>query len=643
MNILNRIICSIVLLICLLVFSASAYAQKNIRTGAQARASYYADAVALMEEGMYHQAAAQFLRAIPHEDAAAQYYHALDMIYEDDRTRSMEISAYIRAQDLSALPSFETKKAELIDVYKDELIVFIEEPYSLGVLKSDGTWKLPPEFMSVAFGHDGYYISAGETFNSAQCGMLRSDGSVLIPPVYDDVTQIGVGFYAVSLNHGRSAVTAVCNQEGQPIIPFRGQIDYLPNADTKLYERNGRLYLFPSGQAPAADDGLAPSDSTLLYLREGDLIQAVNQQGQTVSVYPLQAQRRASGCPGLYYAEKNGMWSVVNADDSVTLPVAFSAQPVWQNGVFIGVHDGKHGCITKDGRIVLDFEWAGIQPIGSTMLSVLLSGQPSTYMLTDLEGHPISNARFSSVSSLNEDMAIVQPQSASAASYTAVFEQDEDIAFGSDNTPTPILKRIKYYGVINVYGETVLNYEWELITPTECGLIQIKKDGLFGFANAAGEVVVPCQYPKTKTEYAYHVLCYRKDYRAFNGSPNTLCFLNLFGERIASGYTHSGIQSGSQGLTKFGRFHPTTRTIFVNHRGEPVISGSAWRTASDFSGGLAVVKGGKSRCGMIDMQGNLVIPCEYYSICHDENTIYLCKEHEDDPDKCIIQILDLPS
>ena len=99
----------------------------------------------------------------------------------------------------------------------------------------------------------------------------------------------------------------------------------------------------------------------------------------------------------------------------------------------------------------------------------------------------------------------------------------ERIQLDGMRSPVRWVRKGKYFGLINAYGELVIPYEYEKVGNFKEGLICLVKDGKVGFVNKKGETVIPFEFdddynalPAFQFINGYSVICKDHKYGLIN-------------------------------------------------------------------------------------------------------------------------------
>lgn len=159
------------------------------------------------------------------------------------------------------------------------------------------------------------------------------------------------------------------------------------------------------------------------------------------------------------------------------------------------------------------------------------------------------------------------------------------------------------YGFINADGELVVPCEWDAADRFESGFAAVQKNHKWGYIDKTGELVIPCEWDSHYT-FSEDLLCVSKD--------GKMGYLDKTGRQVIPCEWDSA-SSFHQGLAAVYR---DGKWGYIDKTGKLVIP-CEWDLAGNFSDGLAKVSqgieyiGDSDVYGYIDTTGKLVIPCEW--------------------------------
>ena len=161
----------------------------------------------------------------------------------------------------------------------------------------------------------------------------------------------------------------------------------------------------------------------------------------------------------------------------------------------------------------------------------------------------------------------------------------------------------------NRYAYTISGDVYEDVTEYHNGGIQVKRGELWGLANAAGTVLIPCEYTQLSsydTAGSGCVIAMKQD-----KLPVTLNLKNQVIARYGSAVEQIG--NLSQGYVTMQTANG--KWIFANHKMET--SGREYDALGSFSNGAAAMQVG-GKWGVSSMNGEVLVPYEYDAVIMDE-------------------------
>ena len=140
---------------------------------------------------------------------------------------------------------------------------------------------------------------------------------------------------------------------------------------------------------------------------------------------------------------------------------------------------------------------------------------------------------------------------------------------------------------------------WEIFRSDK--LARVRRDGLYGFINLAGEEIVPCQYEAATTYHDWVVLAGSQEegFTAFDKSGEVLGTLD--GSVNYDDTSEKLIQYMDESTGLYG---------YLNPDGSVAVE-AAYTSVYPFSGGYAAVRDESGLYGFINTEGELVIPCQF--------------------------------
>lgn len=155
------------------------------------------------------------------------------------------------------------------------------------------------------------------------------------------------------------------------------------------------------------------------------------------------------------------------------------------------------------------------------------------------------------------------------------------------------------HGLIDTLGKAVIPVIYDDIGRANEGVVPVKKNGLWGFANLQGKLVIPCQYEEAHGFFG-GLAAVRKN-RKWG-------FINPFNNVIIP-FKYKAVGDFSDELAWFKE---TYKHGYMNALGETIIE-AQFDEAKDFESGIARVQLG-IEWGLIDKKGEFVLPPKFVYI-----------------------------
>ncbi|MCL1878193.1 MAG: WG repeat-containing protein, partial [Defluviitaleaceae bacterium] len=334
-------------------------------------------------------------------------------------------------------------------------------------------------------------------------------------------------------------------------------------------------------------------------------------------------------CEGLARVGKNcsesgWTYGFIDMTGELVIPYQFSWAGCFHDGVARVVLDGKTGIIDQQGQVVVPFEFSSIGGEGNwgrpfrDGLAVARIGDwtDGASGVIDKSGNIIIPFEFYGISFLGDGLF-------------RAFKGD-----WSDRT-----EGILTEGILNKYGEIVVPFEYDHIGSFHEGLAAVHRDGMVGFVDTCGELVIPLRYgsigirgddPRWMLRWSQHgafedglAVVKRRQWDDNWAYGNEMGLIDRAGNVVLP-FEFDIINSFSDGLAvvgvgeTFNEDEHGWRDIIhtfgvINMYGDFVIPMGEFDHIADFSEGVASARR-DGQTGLIDRDGNIIIPFEYDSI-----------------------------
>lgn len=175
------------------------------------------------------------------------------------------------------------------------------------------------------------------------------------------------------------------------------------------------------------------------------------------------------------------------------------------------------------------------------------------------------------------------------------------------------------YGYIDIRGRWVIQPDWIYAEPFSEGLALVQTEHMFGYIDQSGAYVL--QYTH---DYVSSGESFSEGIAAIGYANGLWGYIDVLGEKITNG-CYTECYSFSCG---FARIFNGQNYYFINHYGD-FLNKEAYRYASDFLYGYAIVSLDGIRYGILSTNGDLVFPMEANSIINITPDCYCWIQAED--------------
>ncbi len=160
------------------------------------------------------------------------------------------------------------------------------------------------------------------------------------------------------------------------------------------------------------------------------------------------------------------------------------------------------------------------------------------------------------------------------------------------------VQRDGLWGFVDQHGELILPCEWEEVGMVVDGRAPVQKNGLWGVIDRTGKQIVPCEWGGASVDSYGGLLVL---------DVGTYGAMNIEGEMLIPCGLYSSIGPAIDGVRHILK---DEKAGLCTTEGE-IITPCQWRDTGYFSEGLAWVADDRYSWGYINTAGELVIPCQY--------------------------------
>lgn len=160
------------------------------------------------------------------------------------------------------------------------------------------------------------------------------------------------------------------------------------------------------------------------------------------------------------------------------------------------------------------------------------------------------------------------------------------------------VQRDGLWGFVDQHGELILPCEWEEVGMVVDGRAPVQKNGLWGVIDRTGKQIVPCEWGGASVDFYGGLLVL---------DVGTYGAMNIEGEMLIPCGLYNAIGPAIDGVRHILK---DAKAGLCTTEGE-IITPCQWQDTGYFSEGLAWVTDEHYAWGYINMAGEQVIPCQY--------------------------------
>ena len=288
-----------------------------------------------------------------------------------------------------------------------------------------------------------------------------------------------------------------------------------------------------------------------------------------------------AGRSGYAAVQRNGLWGIVDRAGTLAIPCEWDDIEMLEDGILV-CRDGLWGCIDFQGNVLLPVEWTYVHDIIQSCYAVERDG---LYGLVDSQGNLVLPLERGVIGEewIDDTSYIIRGAEVSTRQYFVLehgiakevqvehkptlytLPEGYETAYMTTSAGMWVKSKTEpvHYRLIDRNGRFLTENAWDDANNASCGLCLVKKEGKVGFVNDWGELVIPLVYDGA-WEFTDDMALVR------------------------------------QGDERF----------WIDTQGNP-LSDWGWTQGSRMRNGYATVITEYGLYGVIDRDGNHVIPCEW--------------------------------
>ena len=407
--------------------------------------------------------------------------------------------------------------------------VFSSADFKHGMIDDNGKIILEPVYDKIYFAYEDVWA----VFKNGKGGFVNSKGKLIVPLIYDDVLGFSYGLAGVK----KGGRFGFIDKTGRIVIPFKY-------------------------------DEVAPFSEGLAVAKLSGKYGFINMKGETI--IPFEFDGGSSFKQNVAEVKKADKWGLLSRDKKMVLDYEFDALVNFNEksfGVLHSFKNGKEGCISPDGKVILDAKYDEARVIDSNFIRVMSNGVFSYYNL-------------------------------SSKQFTAnVYETLSFYFFGG----VARFKRNGKYGFLDTTFKEIIEPEYDDAGEVFLNnIVRVKRNGKVGFIKRDGELVIPLEFDRVVSN-SEGVILLSKQLASFLYNSKGVLIKEFPKNYRFDGEFYNGLIRFSVGF-KLG---------FVNKQGEVVVEAKYNDLPLYHTGKVPAKLNGK--WGAVDLQGKEVVPFIYDS------------------------------
>ncbi len=419
-----------------------------------------------------------------------------------------------------------------------EGLIGVRCDHKWGFISEDGTMIIPCEFSTASNFSEGLSVVSIREDNEYKYGFIDKQGKYIIQPKYEEAYKFREGFAAVKndgkwafIDHEMSPITpfkyskvynfengiarvviisfedlsegsdfvyakaGYINTKGEEIIPFiygsarawrkHKVIEVSKGSTSGLYDFKGKVVI-PVGKYYSINriDDENNLIEVTLETDQAYLDGFVNMRGE--EIIPPLYRFRSDFIDGLIYGARMASkqeieelnknkptfgyqrQGVLDSLGNIIIPFEYENVSILKNGYFRVEDYNNQGqtiyaYFNSKGKQILPFNYFDASDFNPGGYALVNEKQSRQYMFIDTLGNVISIPEYDKI----------------------------DIYFEGDLIAA---KKKKKWGYINVFNETVIDFEYDDVVRFHNKLARVSKKGKYGYINTKGEIIIPIKF-----------------------------------------------------------------------------------------------------------------------------------------------------
>ena len=365
--------------------------------------------------------------------------------------------------------------------------------------------------------------------------------------------------------------------DGEVIAPFGYEEAYPFHEGTACVRVDDKFgYIGTDGEAvlPFIYDRATPFSEGLAYFVMGDTYGFMDESGEPV--FYLDCESVSSFCEGRAYIYRDGKYGYIDRTGEVIIEPAYDDATYFHNGVAIVRKDGFYGVIGLDGEEILPAVYEEISTVDGTFL---YGKKKETVQCFDLSGNKIIEGNYRRVNSF-EGYFVFEEESGQMGMTddkgNVIFEVLYDSIKKIPGQELAVVQTGEQGEIVDFSGETIVSFDCDWVGSVTESLVEISRDRQCGVIDLSGRTVVKTEYDDVML-YEDGTMLLKKD-RKYTVRDES-------GRQILSNYEVVGRLGSGYEIKVYGEDE-------------------------------------KSRYGIVDLDGNIVVQPIYFDLTPESPLIY---------------------
>jgi hypothetical protein len=357
---------------------------------------------------------------------------------------------------------------------------------------------------------------------------------------------------------------------------------------------------------------LAKSKILVFPFKKGNYFGLMNKDGEAITkanydwIYPFKE--------GLAMASKNGKVGFIDKDNVTVIPFEYDEALDFEEGRAIVTKNKKSGIIDRTGKLLFKIEY---KEIGSFSENLVFAKKDSLFAYYDVFGNQVINERFDEAFSFKDELAPViidEHENYINRFGTLIFpEEYERINRISENLF--IFQKGENFGLITKDLILIQDAKFSQISTLSENKIAFVLNDKIGYFNQFGMIEIAPIYDNIKNfskvvhfKMGYARVKYKNKYGIIDHSGKWV---------IPATYQNLGDVSEQIAFLKDNLWG------FINLQNKVIIQ-NIYEEAISFDGNFSIV-GFSDKIGVIDLNGEVVVPIEFDAIQKLNDVIFSCQ------------------